>query len=238
MALSLRSPAVLMTVYVAVFIYSGLWLGSGGTAHRNVPQIAIAVFLAVLAARGSRSARVLMITYSFLGAFDVFYGSTHWGAADPFAASFLALTCALVQIGLLASAPMYQRTRPGWSRGQLKTGQFLPRPRLWVVLSGTAGGLALAPLPFSDGLRETVCSANGAGSAPSCSAAGFGYPIPYRFAYNNLAPRGIVTAAFAADLALWSLSILLVLYLLQLSRTREIPGPGTRPVVEPVPACP
>jgi hypothetical protein len=238
MARSLRSPAGLMTIYVVLFILGGPWLGPDGAAPRNVPQIAIAVFLAVLAARGIRPARVLMISYSILGAFSVFYGSTHWGASKPFAASFLALGCALAQLGLLVSSPMYQRSRPGWSAAQVRSSPFLPRPRLWVLLSSVAGGLVMALLPFSDGLRETVCPGNGAGSASSCWASGFGYPIAYRFAYNNLAPRGIAVAAWAADWALWSLSLLLVLYLVQLRKSRGTAGPGPRRIAEPVPARP
>jgi hypothetical protein len=156
MARSLRSPGALMTVYVAVFICGGPWIGSASAAGRNVPQIAIAVLLAVLAARGSRPARVLMITYTVLGAFAVFYGTTYWGASEPFAASSLTLTCALVQIGLLVSVPMYQRTRPDWSLGAFQSEQFLPWPKLWAVLASAAGGIGLALLPFSDGAGPSV----------------------------------------------------------------------------------
>jgi hypothetical protein len=236
-ARSFRSPSVLMTVYIAVFICGGPWLGSGSTAHRNIPQIVIAVLLAVLAARGSRPARVLMIIYSVLGAFPVFYGSTLWGPSEPLAASFLVLTSALVEVALLVSTPMYQRTRP-WSQGQIQAGAFLPWPRPWVALSGVAGGLVMALVPFSDGLRETVCSTIGAGSAQSCQAFGFGYPVAYRFAYNHLAPRGIVIGAFATDWALWSVSILLVLYLIQVSRSRKASDPGMRLTAQPAPARP
>jgi hypothetical protein len=220
MTRSYRSSAVLMTVYVVVFSYGGPWLGSAGSAHRNVSQIAVAAILAVLAARGSRPARILMISYSVCGAFAVFYDSTHWGATKPYSASFLVLACALVQVVLLISTPMYQRSRLSQLPGQLQADQFLPWPSLWAVLSGVAGGLVMALLPFSDGIRQTACSQSGAGSASSCAAAGFGYPIAYRFAYNDLAPRGLDVGAFAADWALWSLAILLVLYLLQVSRSR------------------
>jgi hypothetical protein len=236
MARSLRSPGVLMTLYVAVYIVGGPWLGSGSTGHRNVPQIALAALLAVLAARGRRSARVLMITYSLLGALAVVLGSTHWGVSEPFAAMFLVLGSVFVQIGLLVSTPMYQRTRPGWSPGQAQADPFLPWPKLWAVLISAAGGLALALVPFSDGFRQTVCSAGGVTSVQPCQAAGFGYPIAYRFAYNNLAPRGIDVAVFGADWALWAVSILLVFYLFQLSRGREISDPGKRSSVQTIPA--
>jgi hypothetical protein len=237
MARSLRSPVVLMMVYVAMFICGGPWLGSTSTADGKVPQIAIAVLLAVLAARGSRTARGLMITYSVLGAFAVFGSTTHWGPSEPLAASSLALTCVLVQIGLLVSTPMYERTRPERSPGQLPAAPFLLWPKVWAVLASAAGGLVMALVPFSDGLRETLCSAGGVRPVP-CGAAGFGYPIAYRFPYNNLAPRGFHIAAFAADWALWSLGIFLVLHLLQLSRSRENSEPGKRPTVESVPTGP
>jgi hypothetical protein len=118
-----------MMLYVAAFICRGPWLGSD-TARRNVPQVVIAVLLAALAAWGSRSARMLVTTYSVLGVFAVFISSTHWGASAPVADGFLALTCALVQIGLLVSTPMYERTRPGWSPGQLQPDSWLPWPNL------------------------------------------------------------------------------------------------------------
>jgi hypothetical protein len=226
-----------MTVYVAAFICGGPWLGSD-PARRNVPQIAIAVMLAVLAARGRRSARILMTSYSVLGAFAVLYSSTHWGPSEPVADSFLALACALVQIGLLVSTPMYERTRPGWSPRQLQPGSWLPWPNLPVVLVGAAGGLVMALLPFSDGIRETVCREGGLRSAQACGAAGYGYPIAYRFAYNNLAPRGIDLASLATDWALWTVSILLVLYLVQVSKSRENTDAAQRPTVHPVPARP
>jgi len=236
MARSFRSPAVLMTVYVALFICGGPWLGTS-TATRNGPQIAIAVLLAVLAARGSRTARVLMIIYSVLGAFAVFGSTAHWGPSEPLAAGSLALTCVLVQIGLLLSTPMYDRTRPEWPPGQLPAAPFLPWPKVWAVLVSAAGGFVMALVPFSDGLRETACSAGGVRPVP-CEAAGYGYPIAYKFLYNSLAPRGFHFAALAADWAIWSLGIFLVVYLVQLSRSRENPEPGQRPAAEPVPAGP
>src|SRR5215475_9519898 len=147
MARSLRSPAVVMTAYVVVFAFGGPWLGS---AQRNLPQIAIAVVLAVLAARGSGWARFLMLIYSVRGVLALFYSSTHWGPSEPIAASLLVLACALVEVALLVSWPMYDRTRPRRSAGQSSSSQFLPRPRLWVFISSVAAGLIMTLVPFSD----------------------------------------------------------------------------------------
>ena len=167
-----------------------------------------------------------MITYSIVGVLAVFFGSAHLGPAKPLGTILLALTCMLAQIGLLVSSPMYQRTRPGESADQAQGDPFLPWPKMWSVLVGAVGGLAMALVPFSDGVRETLCSAGIGRPASPCQTAGFGYPIAYRFPRNNLAPRGINWAAFATDWALWGVSILLVIYLVQLDRSRDYPDPG------------
>jgi hypothetical protein len=238
MSRSLRSPAVLMAAYVALFIWNGPWLGSEIPAHRNGFQIFVAILLAIFAARGSQAARVVMITYSIVGVLGVFFGSADPGPTKPLGAILLALTCMLAQIALLVSSPMYQRTRPGGSSDQAQGHPFLPWPRVWSVLAGAAGGLAMALVPFSDGTRETLCSAGSGRPASPCQTAGFGYPIAYRFPWNNLAPRGINWAAFATDWALWGLSILLVIYLVQLNRSREYADLGKPPSAEPVPGHP
>lgn len=238
MSRSLRSPAALMTAYVALFIWNGPWLGSEGPAHRNGVQIVVAVLLAVFAARGSRSSRVVMITYSIFGVLATFFGSANLGPSKPLGAILLALTCFLAEIGLLVSTPMYQRTRPGGSPDQVRDDPFLPWPKLWSVLTSAAGGLVMALVPFSDGVRETFCSAGRGRPASPCWTSGFGYPIAYRFPWDNLAPRGINWGAFATDWALWGLSILLVIYLVRLNRSREYADPGKPPSAEPVPGHP
>jgi hypothetical protein len=234
MARSLRSPAVLMAAYVALFSWNGPWLGSEIPAHRNAFQILVAIVLAMFAAKGSRAARVVMITYSILGVLAVFFGSAHLGPVKPLGAILLTLTGILAQIGLLVSSPMYQRTRPD---GYPSTGQgdpFLPWPKVRSLLAGAGGGLVMALVPFSDGARETLCSAGSGHPASPCQTSGFGYPIAYRFSWDDLAPRGINSAAFATDWALWGLSILLVIYLVQLNRSREYSKPATPPAAEPV----
>jgi hypothetical protein len=115
MARHLRSSAVLMTVYVAVFAFAGPWLATGTTARRNLAELVIAAALAMCAAHGSRPARALMITYSALGVLATTFGSTHWWS--PPLPRLLNMVCYMLQIALLVSTPMYQRTRPGWAPG-------------------------------------------------------------------------------------------------------------------------
>jgi hypothetical protein len=227
-----------MAVYVVLFSWNGPWLGSEIPAHRNGFQILVAIVLAIFAVRGSRVARVVMITYSILGVLAVFFGSAHLGPAKPLGAILLALTGMLAQIGLLVSSPMYHRTRPDGYPSADQGDPFLPWPKVWSVLAGAAGGLVMALVPFSDGVRETFCSAGSGRPASPCQTAGFGYPIAYRFPWDSLAPRGINWAAFATDWALWGLSILLVIYLVRLNRSREYSEPGAPPAAEPVPGHP
>jgi hypothetical protein len=227
-----------MAAYVVLFSWDGPWLGSEIPAHRNGFQILVAILLAIFAARGSRTARVVMITYSIVGVLGVFFGSAQLEPPKALGAVLLTLTCILAQIGLLVSSPMYQRTRPGACPDEAQDHPFLPWPKLWSLLAGAGGGLAMALVPFSDGARETLCSAGSGHPASPCQAAGFGYPIAYRFSWADLAPRGINWAAFATDWALWGLSILLVIYLVQLNRSREYSEPATPPAAEPVPGHP
>jgi hypothetical protein len=234
----LRSPAVLMAAYVALFSWNGPWLGSEIPAHRNGFQILVAILLAIFAAKGSRAARVVMITYSIAAALGVFFGGAQVEPPKALGAVLLTLTCILAQIGLLVSSPMYHRTRPGASSDEAQDLPFLPWPKLWSLLAGVGGGLAMALVPFSDGPRDTLCSAGSGHPAAPCQPAGFGYPIAYRFSWDDLAPRGINLAAFTTDWALWGLIILLVIYLVQLNRSREYSEPAMPPAAEPLPGHP
>ena len=235
MARSLRSPAVLMTVYVAVVVFAGPWLSTGHTVHRNFPELLIAVVLAMFAARGSRAARVLMITYSCLGVFLLLFGTAHGSLAASSRLVYLA--CYMLQVALLVSAPMYQRTRPGWAPGGSQLTPWLPRPPVWALLVSTAAGLGIILLPFQD-LRPIPCPAHVKILAHTpCLSVGTGNPAPYRWMFgyiqmhggntrwlNVAAPSGLQVAAFAADWALWSLGILLGLYLAWLCCRREYPA--------------
>jgi hypothetical protein len=131
-----------------------------------------------------------------------FFGSANLGPSKPLGGILLGLACFLAEIGLLASSPMYQRTRPGGSPSQVQDDPFLPWPKVWSVLAGAVSGLVMALVPFSDGERETYCSAGRVQPAQPCWTSGFGYPIAYRFPWDNLAPRGFSWGAFATDWAL------------------------------------
>jgi hypothetical protein len=231
----LRSPAALMTAYVGLYLYAGPWVALGSApAHRNALEFVIAVVLAVLAARGSRAARVLMITFSILGVLTMLFGSTSWWSTGAVASRAEYFVCYLVQICLLLSTPMYQRTRAGWSPAWRPPTQFLPAPRLSIILASAAAGFIITLLPFA-GLRALPCRpGHPAAHWGPCLAQGTGYPIAYRFGGGIFqirggnvhwlfvfAPQGIQPVEFAADWAMWSLGVLLAFYLAWLERRRE-----------------
>jgi hypothetical protein len=250
----LRSPAILMTAYVGLYVYAGPFVTIGSTrGRRSAVEIIIAVVLAVLAVRGSRAARVLMITYSLFGVLAMLSPSTLSSAGVV--ARLEVFICCVVQVLLLVSTPMYQRTRPGSSQDERWATPFLLAPRIWMVLASVAGGLVITVLPLVGwyGLRDSPCwPGHPAAHWGPCMALGYGRPFAYRFRGGIMqfredsthwlfvaAPQGIHPAAFAADWAMWSISALLALYLVSLSRRRDfgIAG-GWSAASPPAPAVP
>jgi hypothetical protein len=226
-----RRPAVLMAAYVGLDLVAGSLFGTGTSSHRSTPEIAVVVVLAWLAARGSRAARVLLIAGSLAGIVMLLSGNASWWPTGSPAARAAYFACCAAQVCLLVSTPMYQRTRPGWSPQRIPASRFLPVPRLWMAAGSVAAGLLITLLPFKQGLRPFPCPPGGP-AGRSCLADGAGYPIAYRYKLNIVqgsdfhwlsvrAPQGIQAAAFAADICLWSLAVLLVVYLVWLAGHRE-----------------
>jgi hypothetical protein len=71
----IRSPVLLMAGWLGIFLLAGPWFSIGGPPHRNFPQAALGIVLAVLVARGNRAARVMLILCSAAGVCAVLFGS-------------------------------------------------------------------------------------------------------------------------------------------------------------------
>jgi hypothetical protein len=246
----LQSPALLMAAYVGLFLYAGPF-GPVDSAHRDWLPALVVICLVWLACRGSRTARVLLIAYSILGILTMLFGSTSSWWPDAAAVRLGPFACYLAQICLLVSTPMYERTRPGRSPASLPATQFLPAPRLWMLPASVAAGVIITLLPFAD-LRALACPPRPSAADGACLAQGTGYPIAYRFDggivtlhagnvqwLNVAAPRGLQVIALAADWAMWTLAVSLVLYLVWLNMHREYGSYRPGPVApSPAPASP
>ena len=224
-----RRPVVLMAAYIGLYLVAGPWFGTGSSSHRTALQLAVVVVLAWLAARGSRAARVLLIAGSMAGVVAMLF----WWSTEPSIARVGYFACYAAQVCLLVSTPMYQRTRPGWSPEPVPAARFLPVPRPWMAAGSVAVGLLITLLPLKQGLRPFPCPP-AVLAGRSCLADGSGYPIAYRYKLdiaqgtasvnhwlNIRAPQGIQAAAFATDICLWSLGVLLAVYLVWLAGNRE-----------------
>lgn len=244
-----RRPAVLMLAYVAVFAYAGPWLAVDSTSRRNIAEVVVAAALAILAARGSRAARLLMIAYTATGCFVMLFGSSQgWVPIFP---RVLYMACYVFQIALLISTPMYERSRPG-PVVRRSPAPWLPVPRVWALLASAGGGLAVTLLHLGN-LRPIPCPAHVTVLAHTpCLAAGTGEPFAYSwfggYTQNTAdgmtrwlhiaTPSGLQVTPFAADWAMWGFAILLVFYLIGLNQTHEFSDPLQRSVGGPTPAGP
>jgi hypothetical protein len=219
----LRRPAVLMAAYVSLFASAGPWLSTGRAPHRSIVEFAVAVVLAVLAARGSRTARVLLIFYSSAGCLAILVGGTqNW---VPIMTRLSLMACYVAQLALLLNNPMCERSRPGWASVQ-PAARWLPLPRTWVPLASAAAGLGITLLHLGN-LRPIPCPADATTVLPhsQCLAAGYGEPFAIRWFggyIQNLpdgmthwlfvaTPSGLQLAPFAADWAMWAVGILLAI---------------------------
>src|SRR5450755_2807326 len=110
-----RSPGALMTVYLVLFVVAGPWGDISGPERqgmvsqgRNLPAILIAAFLAWRVAHGGRISRGLIIVFTIAGA-GAMINSGSARAGDP--AAFALLAIYAVQVAILLSVPVYNRTR-------------------------------------------------------------------------------------------------------------------------------
>lgn len=235
-----------MAAYVGLYLCVGPWIGAERTPGHHRIELAIVIVLAVLAARGSATARMTLIIANVAGAFVLVAGNSQAAATSAVVLTRLGdLACVMLQIALLVSSPMFQRTRPGWSPGRFEPAPWWPAPPLWVLLASAGAGLIITALPFSGNSTLASCPAGGHPPvAPHtlCLANGAGYPIPFRFTggvmtmhngtfgwLNVVAPRGVQAGGFTADWVLWGLGILLVLYLSWLCSVRPAPEADVPP---------
>ncbi|HEX8009062.1 MAG TPA: hypothetical protein VF482_21845 [Trebonia sp.] len=253
-------PSALMIAYLTLFGIAGPWpAGSfpataAQLAHAVDPDaIVIAAFLAWWVTRGGAFARGLIIFYTAAGITGLLNSP---GMRSGSLISLGLLAIYLVQIALLVSTPVYNRTRKNQTGLASDGSRLWVLPPRWMPIAAAAAGVIMTLLLLGNMSYQPVpgCQASGylaPHSTPlaQCAALAEGYPVHYLSAMPALALNSgnkvtvanlamfanpvISKGAAAEDLAIWTLVSFTAFYLLWLpSRRQDEPAA----ISEPVPA--
>lgn len=239
-----RRPGTLMTAYVVLFLIAGPW---GDVSHPSshaplwqapgVPAL-VAAFLAWRVTRGGWFSRWLIILCTAIGAFALINsGSTQSGNLTSF--GFLGIYA--VQIGLLLSTPIYNRTRRTDDGNQAPISRLWVTPPGWMLAAGAVVGLIVTLLCLASESFEAVPGCTSTANGPVASAASFttlaeGYPVHFlgTAPFLSLDPGKTVKVAdisvfadpviykgaFALDFTTWAVVSFLAFYMLWLPSRR------------------
>jgi hypothetical protein len=255
-----RQPGAFMIAYLILFGIAGPW--STGSSPATAAQLAHAVdpvaivfaaFLAWRVTRGGWFARGLIIFYTAGGIAGLLSSP---GMRSGSLISLGLLATYLVQIALLVSTPVYNRTRKNQTGLAPDGSRLWVLPPRWMPVSAAAAGLIMTLLFLGNMSSQPVpgCQAPGylaPHSAPlaQCATLAGGYPIHYLSAMPTLSLNSgnkvtaanlamfahpvISKSAAAGDLAIWTLVSFTAFYLLWLPSRRQAESAAIR---EPVPA--
>lgn len=223
----LAAYLLLSLATLAIAVNSHPPLGCPATGGCRLPpsyQLAwpVVAFLTWRVSRGGHVSRILLILWSGAGYAAV--ATTIARAWSPLAFGLLAAQA--LQIALLTSPAVYQRTRrPGDQRFPVR--DALPSwPPLWLALAGLFTGLVVTLLYLGNMGYTPIpgCGPPGAAALHQlpdrCFALAEGYPLRFLTADQNTPI--INTGALIKDWAQWSLVSFSSFYLLWLRRD---PGP-------------
>jgi hypothetical protein len=142
----------------------------------------------------------------------------------PYAGSlnFGLLALDLVQIALLISTPIYERTREDWAERQLVSDRMWPAPRWWMATVALAGGLIITLLSLTGMSSQHVPGCQSQGT--QCETHAEGTPVHYLSAIpvdaGRMAYPVFNAGAAAEDLTVWTSLSFTACYLLWLPRQR------------------
>jgi hypothetical protein len=187
------------------FIWS--WLSHSHSSRNPLWSFLIAAFLAWRVSRGGRVSRMILIIGS-----GVSCAAAALAVARLWDLSIMALVviCA-AQVALLASPPVYGRTRrpvpiparaPGWA-------QLVRRPPAWLLPWGLLAG-ALVTLACLGSMDWVVIAGCRPAASDACSALAEGYPLRWLTAHQN--EPVISKGALLKDCVQWALASMSVLY--------------------------
>lgn len=255
-----RNPGVLMIAYLILFGIAGPWTSGPFPAtavqvvHAVDPDaIVIAAFLTWRVTRGGSLARGLIIFYTVGGIISLLNSP---GMRSGSLISLGLLAVYLVQIALLVSTPVYNRTRKNQTGLAPNESRLWVLPPRWMPIATAAAGVIITLLFLGNMSSQPVPGCQTPGylaphSAPlaQCVTLAEGYPIHYLSAMPALALNSgnkvtaanldmfanpvINKSAAAEDLAIWTLISFTAFYLLWLPSQRRAESAA---IHEPVPA--
>jgi hypothetical protein len=198
----------------------------------DVLGVAIACFLAWRVTRGGAVSRVLLILYT-----GGWIATVPWspGMRSGGLVSLAELASALVQLAVLVSTPIYERTRKNWAEQAPSAGPLWPTPPRWMAAAALAAGV-LVTLLFLGSMswKSVPCAAGSSARTAACSTLDEGFPVHFLSALPagaDVAYPAIDSGAAAEDLTVWSVLGFAACYLIWLPARRP-----SAPVAAPVTA--
>jgi hypothetical protein len=235
-----RKPGAIMTAYVLLFagaalVHPGMkfpptaaWVSAVSVG------VALAAFLAWQVTRGSATARALTVVYTILLIIAAI-GSPDLRSGGLVSLGLLALY--LVQIALLVSTPIYDRTRQDSADLPPVEAPLWPIPPWWMAAVALAAGVAITLLFLSSmDWQSVACAVTPGSTAPAhCAALAEGYPVHFLSAIPsaNSAYPVINKVAAAEDVAVWIVLSFAACYLIWLPSRRPAEA-GAASVAAPV----
>jgi hypothetical protein len=195
------------------------WLSRTGEPPSVLRSIQGTALLALFVSRGGRISRMLLIIGSVAYcAVAVLTVARSWGPA-----AIALVLISVVQVVLLASPPVYGRTRPvpievrapGWS-------QLVRRPPAWLLPWGLLAGVLLT-LAFLGNMDFVAIAGCQPAASDACHTLAEGYPLHWLSAYQG--NPDIWKGGLLRDGTQWSLATTALLYLAWLYLT----APADRP---------
>jgi hypothetical protein len=231
-----HKPGVLMTAYVALYVAAGA-RSHGAPFPATVSQflsppdlgpVLIGAFLAWRVTRGGWLSRVLIVVFTVGLMQKVLWGSG-MTSGGLFGLSVLAVY--LVQIALLVSTPVYERTRKDMADHPPSSARLWPTPPWWMGAVAVTAGLIITLLFLgSEELRAVPCSPAPRSASPAqCAAVAQGFPVHFLSAVpeGNVSSPVISKGAAAEDLAIWTVLSLVACYLIWLPSRRPADAAAT-----------
>lgn len=222
-----HKPGVLMTAYVVLFVTAQALATSRAPASPWLRQVAdagnlpTALFLAWRVTRGGWLSRGLIVLFTaalireLVGGPDLRSGGL---------VSLGLVAICLVQIALLVSTPIYERTRKDGADRPPSTGRLWPTPPRWISLAAVTAGLVITLLFLgSEDFQSVPCGPASSSAPPArCVNLTQGFPVHFLSARQSggFAAPVIDKGAAAEDLAIWTVLSFAACYLIWLPSRR------------------